>query len=60
MSPTKYTTSKKDPSEFDDGWKKGYDLGVKMTLKDNDAAIQIGNAILSVLDNRYEFCERDY
>jgi len=41
-------------------WREGYDLGVKNTLSENDAALQIGRAILSVLDNRYATTETEY
>lgn len=36
-------------------WREGYDLGVQNTLKTNDKALKIGQAILNVLDERYEF-----
>lgn len=41
-------------------WRKGYDLGVKQALQSNDEALQIGRAILAVLDDRYQFKEEDY
>ena len=47
----------KEESEI---WRKGYDLGVQNTLRDNDEALKLGRAILNVLDNRYEFKEEEY
>lgn len=41
-------------------WRKGYDLGMKNALQQNSQALAIGNAILAVLDNRYEFAKTDY
>lgn len=45
--------------EINDAWRAGYDLGVKSTIKDNDLAIRIGNAIVDALDDRYAFA-KDY
>lgn len=54
----KYTP--KIPSKEDVAWRKGYDLGIQTALRQNDEAIKIGLAILAVLDNRYEFSQKDY
>lgn len=50
----------KAPTPEQVAWQKGYDLGVSVTLDRNDAALQIGQAILAVLDNRYGFAKQDY
>ncbi len=53
--------SEKEIAELkNEEWRKGYELGVKVTLKDNSQAIKLGEAIISVLDNRYEFQKEDY
>ncbi len=41
-------------------WRKGYDLGIKNALQQNNIALQIGNSILTALDDRYEFKKEDY
>lgn len=41
-------------------WKQGFDSGVKNILYEKEQAIKIGEAILNVLDERYEFAEKDY
>ena len=43
-----------------EAWRRGYDLGVKNTLKENNVALIMGHAILSALDERYEFKKEDY
>lgn len=54
------TNMKTKAQEIEEAWRKGYDLGVKNTLHTEKEAIKIGQAILEVLDNRYEFAEEDY
>lgn len=56
------TSSKTNKSleEKNTEWRKGYDLGVSITLRNNEDAIQIGRAILDVLDRRYEGIRKDY
>lgn len=46
--------------EENDIWRVGYDMGMKNALEKNSIALQIGNSILSVLDERYEFRKEDY
>ena len=46
--------------EFDDEWRKGYDIGFKAAMREHDEAVKIGNAVLDVLDNRYQFKKEDY
>jgi hypothetical protein len=41
-------------------WRKGYDCGVKNTLHQNRIALRLGEAILAILDERYEFAKEDY
>jgi hypothetical protein len=41
-------------------WKEGYDTGAKAMMRQNDAAIKIGQAIIDTLDERYAFREEDY
>ena len=41
-------------------WREGYDAGMKTALRENDEAINVGRAILNVLDGRYEFKKEDY
>jgi hypothetical protein len=36
-------------------WRRGYEQGIRNTLKENEDAIAIGKSIISVLDSRYEF-----
>ncbi len=48
------------PTSEDISWRKGYDLGVQKTLRDNDIAIKIGKSILEALDERYEFKSDPY
>ena len=48
------------PTPEDLVWRKGYDLGVQQTLRENNIALKIGKAILEALDERYEFKEEDY
>lgn len=57
MATKKQTEHEKEVAET---WRKGYDLGTRNALEKNSAALQIGNAILAVLDNRYEFAKEDY
>lgn len=49
-----------EETEKQEAWRKGYDLGTKNTLRENAEAIKLGQAILDVLDNRYESAERGY
>lgn len=44
----------------DESWKEGYQLGIKVTLKENDKALRIGKVIIDTLDERYEFQKEDY
>ncbi len=46
------------PTEL--SWREGYNLGVQQTLRENDIALKIGRAIVSSLDERYEFKKEDY
>jgi len=48
------------PTKYDIAWRKGYDLGVQKTLRDNEIALKIGRAIVDALDNRYEFQKENY
>jgi len=50
----------KEPSPMDKAWRKGYEMGVSITLENNNIALQIGKAILSALDERYERHKEDY
>lgn len=43
-----------------EAWKRGYELGVQDNLRQNGDAIKIGDAILDVLDSRYQRIEEDY
>ncbi len=43
-----------------EAWKRGYDAGMKTALYQNSKALALGNAILNVLDERYEFAKEDY
>lgn len=43
-----------------ESWRKGYNLGMKNTIRQNSLAIQIGSAIIQALDERYEFKNEDY
>lgn len=52
---------KKDiPTPEHEAWRRGYDLGVQKTLRDNEDAIKIGKAILDVMGDRFEFKQEDY
>lgn len=39
----------------DSPWIEGYNKGYKTALEDKKEAIEIGEAIIKVLDKRYEF-----
>lgn len=41
-------------------WKEGYEAGLKQALEQKKLAISIGEAILDVLDERYEIKGEDY
>lgn len=51
---------KKELTQTEKAWREGYDLGVRQTLRDNEIALKIGQAILTALDDRYEFKHEDY
>jgi hypothetical protein len=53
-------TQKRKINKEKSEWRKGYDLGVKTTLRENDIALKLGCAILDALDTRYELKEEDY
>ena len=46
--------------ELSKKWREGYDMGFKAAQRENDEAIRIGDAILRVLDERYEYKKEDY
>lgn len=50
----------KEEDKINEAWRKGYDLGVQKTLRDNDAAIRIGKTILEVMHERFEPAKEDY
>ena len=56
----KQIKKERTPTPEDLAWRKGYDLGVQKTLRDNEQAIEIGRVILNTLDERYEFKKEDY
>lgn len=41
-------------------WKDGYNRGTENTLEKNKVAIELGNAILNALDERYQKHEEYY
>ncbi len=41
-------------------WKQGFDAGVEEIRRQEGKAIMLGNAIIAVLDERYEFQKEDY
>jgi len=43
-----------------EAWRKGYELGVQVAIRDHKDAIKIGEAILHVLDCRYESKKEEY
>lgn len=46
--------------EEQEAWRRGYESGMQVVLRKEDAAIKIGTAILNVLDTRYQFVQEDY
>jgi len=51
---------KEEESELNKKWREGFEMGMKAAMNDYGAAIKIGEAILSVLDERYELAKEDY
>lgn len=41
-------------------WRCGFADGMKQAIRQNSTALEIGNAILNVLDGHYEFIKEDY
>lgn len=54
----------KPKSEWTEGdydiWRVGYEDGLARNERDNEAALNIGRAIIAELDKRYEFAKEDY
>ncbi len=46
--------------EENDIFRIGFEMGKRHSIDENQDSIKIGDAILAVLDSRYEFKEEDY